>query len=208
MIAALLKAVPGIERLRLTSMDPAEVTPELVDLFKSEPRLMGHLHLSMQSGADAVLKRMARRHRQADLLRLRDRLPDIALGADLIAGFPGEGEADHQDTLALVERLGMAHLHVFPFSARPGTPAARLKRLTGDVVKARAADLRQAGARQRTRLLAGFLGKNVRVLVEEAGKGFCEAYLPVVFEGGSPGGIETVRIDKAEDDGLQGHIVS
>ncbi|MBF0356560.1 MAG: tRNA (N(6)-L-threonylcarbamoyladenosine(37)-C(2))-methylthiotransferase MtaB [Alphaproteobacteria bacterium] len=208
LIISLLKAVPGIERLRLTSMDPAEITPELIALFKAEPRLMGHLHLSMQSGADAVLKRMARRHRRVDLLRLRDSLPDIALGADLIAGFPAESEADHQETLELVERLGMAHLHVFPFSSRPGTPAARLKRLTGDVVKLRAADLRQAGERQSEKLRTSFVGKCVRVLVEETGRGLSEAYLPVVFEGGVPGTIATVQIDGVQKDRLQGHIIS
>ncbi len=208
LIVSLLEQVPGLARLRLSSLDPASVTPDLIALFKSEPRLMGHLHLSMQSGADAVLKRMARRHRRTDLLHIRDALPDAALGADLIAGFPGETEADHRETLDLIERMGLAHLHVFPFSARPGTPAARWKRLPGDVVKARAADLRAAGERQCHALLASFVGREVRVLVEEPGRGLSEAYLPVAFQGGEPGGIACVRIERFEGDKLLGRIVA
>jgi threonylcarbamoyladenosine tRNA methylthiotransferase MtaB len=208
LIAELLRQVPGLLRLRLSSLDPAQVSDELIALFKAEPRLMGHLHLSMQSGADPVLKRMARRHRQADLERIRQQLPEVALGADLIAGFPGETEADHQTTLDLVERLELAHLHVFPFSARPGTPAARWKRLPGDIVKARAGDLRQAGERVRHRLMERLLGLRVRVLVEEAGKGYCEAYLPVAFEGGSPGHIAEIQLCGIEKEQLRGRLIA
>lgn len=205
---ALLDGVPKLSRLRLSSLDPAELTQDLVALFKSEPRLMPHLHLSMQSGADLVLKRMARRHRQADLERIRQLLPDIALGADLIAGFPGESEEDHQATLELIGRLRLTHLHVFPYSPRPGTPAANWKRLPGDVVKRRAQELREAGERVRAASLQDFVGKTVRVLVEEAGRGYSEHYLPVAFEGGAVGEIAAVRILGADAGRLKGSLAA
>jgi threonylcarbamoyladenosine tRNA methylthiotransferase MtaB len=208
LVRALLRQVPGLMRLRLSSLDPAEIGDGLVDLFNNEPRLMGHLHLSMQSGADPVLKRMARRHRRDDLLRIRERLPHIALGADLIAGFPGETDEDHQATLDLVDRLNLSHLHVFPFSARPGTPAARLKRVPGDVVKARAAELRRKGEIVMDRLMQGLRGSRVNVLVEEPGQGYSEAYLPVRFEGGAPGQIALVQIDDVLDGKLRGHLAA
>ncbi|CAA6604044.1 Threonylcarbamoyladenosine tRNA methylthiotransferase MtaB [Rhodospirillaceae bacterium LM-1] len=208
LIAGLLKEVPGISRLRLSSLDPAEVSDDLIALFKSEPRLMGHLHLSMQSGADPVLKRMARRHRAGDLLRIRQALPEVALGADLIAGFPGETQDDHQETLRLIEQLGLSHLHVFPYSARPGTAAANWKRLAGDVVKARAAELRAAGERVRDGLIASLIASEVNVLIEEPGKGYSESYLPVVFAGGVPGAVARVKITGAVNGQLEGQIVA
>ncbi|MBI5121746.1 MAG: tRNA (N(6)-L-threonylcarbamoyladenosine(37)-C(2))-methylthiotransferase MtaB [Rhodospirillales bacterium] len=208
LIAKLLAAVPGIMRLRLSSLDPAEVSPGLIDLFKSEGRLMPHLHLSVQSGADPVLKRMARRHRQADLEAIRQALPDVALGADLIAGFPGETGPDHLTTLSLIGRLGLAHLHVFPYSARPGTPAANWQRLPGDVVKERAAQLRAAGESVRQRMMQGLAGGEVQVLTEEPGRGYSPHYLPVCYEGGRPGRLDTVRIDGVQSNSLRGHLVS
>lgn len=208
LVRQLLDELPGLLRLRLSSLDPAELSEGLADLFKTEPRLMPHLHLSMQSGADPVLKRMARRHRQKDLERIRDLLPDIALGADLIAGFPGETDADHQATLTMVERLRLAHLHVFPYSARPGTPAADWPRVPGDVVKERAAQLREAGDKARAGLLAGFVGESVQALVEEPGQGYSEHYLPVTFEGGQAGGVVNVRVAAVRGGRLQGSIVA
>ncbi|MBF0268951.1 MAG: tRNA (N(6)-L-threonylcarbamoyladenosine(37)-C(2))-methylthiotransferase MtaB [Alphaproteobacteria bacterium] len=208
LIAGLLRDVPGISRLRLSSLDPAEVSDDLIALFKSESRLMGHLHLSMQSGADPVLKRMARRHRAGDLLRIRQALPDVALGADLIAGFPGETESDHQETLRLIERLGLSHLHVFPYSARPGTPAANWKGLSGDVVKARAGELRAAGERLRAGLISSLIGAEVEVLIEEPGKGYSSSYLPVLFTGGTPGTLARVRISSGKNGQLEGQIAA
>ncbi len=150
LVKQILKHVPELKRLRLSSIDSVEADRDLLDALASEPRLMPHLHLSLQSGDDLILKRMKRRHLRADAIafcaearRLR---PDIVFGADLIAGFPTETEAMFQQTLDLVEECGLTHLHVFPFSPRPGTPAARMPQVAGAVVKERARRLRERGA--------------------------------------------------------------
>src|SRR5579875_918228 len=142
----LLALVPDLERLRLSSLDPNEIDEALWRLVAEQPRLMPHLHLSIQAGDDLILKRMKRRHSRADALaacrRARDLRPDIALGADMIAGFPTEDEGMFARSLSLIDEAGLDYLHVFPFSARPGTPAARMPQLSGTVVKERAARLR------------------------------------------------------------------
>src|SRR5687767_14546795 len=149
LVARILKLVPELPRLRLSSIDAAEIDADLLRCLAEEPRLMPYLHLSLQAGDDMILKRMKRRHLRADALKLvadvRAVRPDTASGADLIAGFPTETEAMFENTLKLVEEAGLAFLHVFPFSPRPGTPAARIPPVKGDVVKARAARLRAAG---------------------------------------------------------------
>ncbi|HEV2300743.1 MAG TPA: tRNA (N(6)-L-threonylcarbamoyladenosine(37)-C(2))-methylthiotransferase MtaB, partial [Stellaceae bacterium] len=150
MLRRLLLAAPEIARLRLSSLDPAEIDDELWRLIGEEPRLMPHLHLSLQAGDDVILKRMKRRHSRDEAIavarRARALRPEIALGADLIAGFPTETEAMFAKSLDLVAECGLAFLHVFPFSARPGTPAARMPQVAAAAVRERAARLRAAGA--------------------------------------------------------------
>ena len=186
LIKHVLRAVPELERLRLSSIDCIEADAELFDLMAGEPRFMPHLHLSLQSGADLILKRMKRRHTRDDAVRfcdvLRRRRPDIAFGADLIVGFPTETEAQFAETLALVEDCGLAHLHVFPYSARPGTPAARMPAVDGLAIKARAVRLREAGASALTRHLDRQVGRRLLVLTERGGRGRAEDFTPVRLE--------------------------
>jgi threonylcarbamoyladenosine tRNA methylthiotransferase MtaB len=186
----LLRLVPELERLRLSSIDPAELDPDLLELVAGEPRLMPHLHLSVQAGDDLTLKRMKRRHRRNDVIRLTERLrrlrPGLAFGADLIAGFPTETEAMFANTLALVEDAGLDYLHVFPYSARAATPAARMPQVPRPVRRERAARLRAAGERRLGRLLQQQVGRPAKVLVEAAGRGHTEAFAPFRFSGDAP----------------------
>ncbi|HEX4113532.1 MAG TPA: tRNA (N(6)-L-threonylcarbamoyladenosine(37)-C(2))-methylthiotransferase MtaB [Stellaceae bacterium] len=181
----LLNAIPELTRLRLSSLDPAEIDAELWSLVADEPRLMPHLHLSLQAGDDLILKRMKRRHSRAQArdacARARRLRPGIALGADLIAGFPTESAAMFDHTLALVEETALDYLHVFPFSPRPGTPAARMPPVSRDLVRERAARLREAGTRALARSLAGRVGQVADVLIERDGFGRSEHYAPVRF---------------------------
>ena len=171
LVQRILKLVPALPRLRISSIDCIEIDSALLDAIAGEPRLMPHLHLSLQAGDDMILKRMKRRHSRADAIRLcetiRSHRPDIVFGADLIAGFPTETEAMFKNTLDLVEACGLVWLHVFPYSERPGTPAARMPQLPKPERKARAARLREAGARQVERLLDGLVGQTLSVLVEK-----------------------------------------
>ena len=172
LVRRILALVPELERLRLSSLDVVEVDAELIRLFAEEERLMPHLHLSLQAGDDLILKRMKRRHLRADAIRftaeLRRLRPDVVLGADLIAGFPTETEAMFQNSLSLVEECGLTFLHVFPFSARAGTPAGKMPQLRGDIRRERAARLRSAGEAALQRYFAHQVGRHVRVLVERA----------------------------------------
>jgi threonylcarbamoyladenosine tRNA methylthiotransferase MtaB len=207
----LLALVPGLERLRLSSLDPVEIDETLWRLIGDEQRLMPHLHLSVQAGDDLILKRMKRRHLRADALaacrRARASRPDIALGADMIAGFPTEDEAMFARSLAFIEEAALDYLHVFPFSARPGTPAARMPQLPGNIVKERAAELRGAGAMATARALAARIGTVARVLVEKDGFGHSEHYAPVRFTGAAAiGSLAPVRIAEATKDSLVGDI--
>jgi threonylcarbamoyladenosine tRNA methylthiotransferase MtaB len=187
LVARILKLVPELPRLRLSSIDAAEIDPDLMRCLAEEPRLMPYLHLSLQAGDDMILKRMKRRHSRADALRLvrevRAVRPDTAFGADLIAGFPTETDAMFENTLSLVEEAGLAFLHVFPFSARPGTPAARMPKVEGAVVKARAGRLRAAGEAALVRHLDRQAGRTVLGLVERAGVARAEDFTEIAFEG-------------------------
>jgi threonylcarbamoyladenosine tRNA methylthiotransferase MtaB len=183
MIRRLLACVPELPRLRLSSLDVAEVDADLWRLIADEPRLMPHLHLSLQAGADMILKRMKRRHSRAQAIdfchearRLR---PDITFGADLIAGFPTETDAHFADSLALVEECGLTWLHVFPYSAREGTPAARMPQLPGPVRKDRAARLRAAGEQAVGHYLTSRVGQTEHILIEKPGLGRTEGFAPV-----------------------------
>ena len=178
LVRRILKLVPELERLRLSSIDSIEVDQPLMAAIIEEPRLMPHLHLSLQAGDDLILKRMKRRHRRADAIQfceeLRRRRPDIAFGADLIAGFPTESDRNFEGSLSLIAACGLSFLHVFPYSARPGTPAARMPQVPAPVIKQRAARLRAAGEEAVQGFLAGEIGRCRAVLVERPGFGRTE----------------------------------
>ncbi|MCQ4162123.1 tRNA (N(6)-L-threonylcarbamoyladenosine(37)-C(2))-methylthiotransferase MtaB [Roseomonas sp. GC11] len=204
----LLALVPELPRLRLSSLDPEEIDEDLWRLLAEEPRLMPHLHLSVQHGADLILKRMKRRHSRAGALacarRARALRPEVALGADLIAGFPTETEAQFQDTLDLVEEAGLHFLHVFPYSERPGTPAARMPQLPPPLRRARAARLREAGAAAALRFYESRLGLEETVLLERPDRGHSEHFCPVRLEGvtGERGRLLRLRVTGASPAGL------
>jgi threonylcarbamoyladenosine tRNA methylthiotransferase MtaB len=201
LVARILKLVPELPRLRLSSIDAAEIDPDLMRCLAEEPRLMPYLHLSLQAGDDMILKRMKRRHSRADALRLvaevRAVRPDTAFGADLIAGFPTETDEMFENTLRLVEEAELAFLHVFPFSARPGTPAARMPPVVRDVVKARAARLRAAGQAALARHLQRQVGRTLSGLVERPGVARAEDFTEIAFTGeAAVGGVaELVATD-------------
>jgi len=202
--AAILGSFPQLPRLRLSSIDGAEVDPELFELIAGEPRMMPHVHLSLQSGDDMVLKRMKRRHSRRDAItlaeRLRARRPELALGADIIAGFPTESEDMHRNNLSIVSELGIVHGHVFPFSPRPGTPAARMPAVDPARVRTRAAELREAVDRERCAWLQSLVGKQLEVLAETDGNGHAENFAPVrIPPGTKPGAIVTVTPDRLEE---------
>lgn len=205
----ILDRVPDLPRLRLTSLDPAAVDAEVFRLLAEEPRFMPHLHLSLQACDDLILKRMKRRHTRADaaaaVARARTARPDVSLGADLIAGFPTEDEAMFANTLAAIGEFGLQFLHVFPFSAREGTPAARMPQVPQAVRKERAAHLRQAGEAVRAGWLTGRIGQVVEVLVEEEGVGRCPWYAPVRLPPGPPAGsLARARLVEVIDGDLRG----
>jgi threonylcarbamoyladenosine tRNA methylthiotransferase MtaB len=173
LVRLLLREAPALERLRLSSIDCIEADDDLLIALREEERLCPHLHLSLQAGDDLILKRMKRRHSRGDAIRfcetLRTARPEIVLGADFIAGFPTETEEMFAQTLALVEDCGLTHLHVFPFSPRPGTPAARMPQVAREVAKERAARLREAGDKALARHLHAQVGKTLRLLTERGG---------------------------------------
>jgi threonylcarbamoyladenosine tRNA methylthiotransferase MtaB len=175
LIAAILRGSPDLRRLRLSSIDSIEADPSLIDILAGEERIMPHLHLSLQSGDNLILKRMKRRHAREDSIAfcaaLRARRPDMVFGADLIAGFPTESEAMFDNSLRLVDECDLTYLHVFPFSPRPGTPAARMPQLPRDEIKRRAARLRAHGEARLADFLAGQVGTRQPVLVETAHTG-------------------------------------
>ncbi|MDO9710630.1 tRNA (N(6)-L-threonylcarbamoyladenosine(37)-C(2))-methylthiotransferase MtaB [Paracraurococcus lichenis] len=208
MVRRLLALVPELPRLRLSSLDPVEVDDDLWRLIEGEERLLPHLHLSLQHGADLILKRMKRRHLRADALafarRARALRPDMAFGADLIAGFPTETEAQFRETLDLVAEMELSFLHVFPYSERPGTPAARMPQLPVPLRKERAARLRQAGAEAAARFYAGRLGREEQVLFERDDRGHTAHFAPLRLVGGTaaPGELRRVRVTGMAPDGL------
>jgi threonylcarbamoyladenosine tRNA methylthiotransferase MtaB len=211
LVRGILRHVPALPRLRLSSIDSIEADPDLMRAVGEEDRLMPHLHLSLQSGDDLILKRMKRRHLRADAVRFCDAVrhlrPDVAFGADLIAGFPTETEAMFENSLSLVEECGLTYLHVFPYSARAGTPAARMPQVPRDVVKARAARLRAVGEAALARRLAAERGARRSVLVEQPGFGRTEHFLPVLLDRGRPGEAFPVQIRGSDGRFLLGEIL-
>src|SRR5580704_711239 len=209
MVRHLLAAVPELPRLRLSSLDPSEIDAALWALLGDEKRLMPHLHLSLQAGDDLILKRMKRRHSRADAIaaarRARALRPELALGADLIAGFPTESDDMFQRSLDMVEECGIAFLHVFPYSPRPGTPAARMPQLDPAVVRERAARLRAAGAAALKAELTDRIGGDSDVLIEGPGRGRADSYAAVRFDGApETGSVKRMRFTAADDSNLIG----
>lgn len=182
---AILRALPELPRLRLSSLDAVEVDDTLRELIASEPRLMPHLHLSLQHGDDLILKRMKRRHSRTNAIRfcaeLKALRPDIVFGADLIAGFPTEDETMFARSLSLIEECGLSFVHVFPYSARPDTPAARMPQLSGTLITERAARLREGAAAAQRRHLAARMGRPLTVLTERGNNGRAEDFTLVRF---------------------------
>ncbi|WP_242126043.1 tRNA (N(6)-L-threonylcarbamoyladenosine(37)-C(2))-methylthiotransferase MtaB [Sphingobium sp. Sx8-8] len=208
LIERLLKGVPGLPRLRLSSIDSVEIDERLFDLLAHEPRMMPHLHLSLQAGDDMILKRMKRRHSRTEAIRIVERLkaarPDISIGADIIAGFPTEDDAMFENSLKLVEECAIVHGHIFPYSPRTGTPAARMPQVDRATIKARAARLRSACEAQRENWLNSLIGSEQSVLVERNGlSGHAENFAPVRFAAAqSPSSIVRATITGLENGAL------
>jgi threonylcarbamoyladenosine tRNA methylthiotransferase MtaB len=192
----ILRHVPELKRLRISSIDSIEVDRDLLDVIADDERLMPHLHLSLQSGDDLVLKRMKRRHSRSNAIdfcaQVRRLRPDIAYGADIIAGFPTETEDMFARSQELVEECDLIFLHVFPYSPRPGTPAARMPQVRGDVVKDRARRLRETGEAALQRRLAAEIGSTRQVLIESATQGRTEHFMPVAIAGDTPGTVRAL----------------
>jgi threonylcarbamoyladenosine tRNA methylthiotransferase MtaB len=210
MVRRVLAAVPELARLRLSSLDPAEVDDDLLRLIAEEPRLMPHLHLSLQAGDNLILKRMKRRHSREQAIAVaasvRQLRPDVVFGADFITGFPTETEAMFANTLKLVEDCGLTYLHVFPYSPRPETPAARMPQVARAEIKQRAARLRAAGQTALGHHLDREIGGERSVLIERDGFGRTEYFAPVLVAGAQPGPLLPVRITGRDGDKLVGAL--
>jgi threonylcarbamoyladenosine tRNA methylthiotransferase MtaB len=194
----ILRHVPELRRLRISSIDSIEADSDLLDVIASDDRLMPHLHLSLQSGDDLILKRMKRRHARRDAIefcaQVRRLRPDIALGADIIAGFPTETEDAFARSEALIEECGLTFLHVFPYSPRPGTPATRMPQVAGQMIKQRAKRLRTAGEAALRRRLISEVGATREVLIESDRQGRTEHFLPVAVSSNRPGAVRRLAI--------------
>jgi len=203
----LLAAEPRLQRLRLSSLDSIEIDDTLMALIAGEPRLLPHFHLSLQAGDDLILKRMKRRHSRADAVRTVARIKAAraaaTIGADLIAGFPTETEDMALNSLKLLEDCDIIAAHIFPFSPRPDTPAARMPQLPRELVKARAGRLRETAARRREQWLDRLVGTEQRILVENGGKGHADNFAPIAI-GRDRGEILTARITGRDGDRLVG----
>lgn len=202
----ILRHVPELKRLRISSIDSIEADSDLLDAIADDARLMPHLHLSLQSGDDMILKRMKRRHSRRDAIAFCDQVrrlrPDIVFGADIIAGFPTETDEMFSRSLDLVEECGLTFLHVFPYSPRPGTPAARMPQVAGSAIKERAKRLRAAGEAALRQRLQAEIGATRDVLIENEGQGRTEHYLPVVVAGERVGSIVPLMIAGSDGERL------
>jgi threonylcarbamoyladenosine tRNA methylthiotransferase MtaB len=211
LVRQILKYVPSLRRLRLSSIDQTEADASLLAALAEEPRLMPHLRLSLQAGSDLVLKRMKRRHVRGDAVRFTEAVrrlrSDIQFGADLIAGFPTESDELFAQSLALVDDCGLTYLHVFPFSPRSGTPAARMPQVPRDVVKARAESLRVKGRQALAAALAQMVGETAEVLVERDGVGRTPGFAEVTLDRPHPGALQRVRITGANATRLHGEVI-
>ena len=202
----LLVSEPRLQRLRLSSLDSIEIDDALFELIAGEPRLMPHFHLSLQAGDDMILRRMKRRHSRAQAVRTVEHIKaaraDATIGADLIAGFPTETEEMSHNSLRLLDDCDIVAAHVFPFSPRPDTPAARMPQVAPETVKARAAALRQRAAERRTRWLGRMSGATCGVLIESAGTGHSDNWAPVAIAGAKRGDTGTARVTGRAGDRL------
>jgi len=212
MIRHLLLLAPNLERLRLSSLDPAILDEDLLELIANEPRVMPHIHFSVQAGSDLILKRMKRRHNRQDVIKLCKQMKknrtNIVFGADLITGFPTETEEQFNETIDLVDEAGLTYLHVFPYSPRPGTPAAKMPQIDVNTRKYRSAALREKGERLRTKYFEKLNGKIAKVLVEAKNRGYTETYAPVSLKNNhSQGQVISVKITSASADGLVAEII-
>ncbi len=213
LVRRILADVPELKRLRLSSIDTIEADADLMRALAEEERLMPHLHLSLQAGDDLILKRMKRRHARADAVAFCEAVrrirPEVAFGADLIAGFPTETDAMFANTERLIEDCGLAFLHVFPFSARPGTPAARMPQLPAAIIKERARILRERGAEALKRHLARHVGRSVRVLMETETAGRLDDFTEISVAGAlNPGVIAEIAVHGAADGRLHGALAA
>lgn len=206
LVRAILDAFPQLRRLRMSSLDGVEIDDELFMLLAEEPRVMPHLHLSLQHGHDLILKRMKRRHVRADAVRLVERLrarrPEIAVGADLIAGFPTEDEDMHEANRTIIRELRIVHGHIFPYSPRPGTPAARMPQLDKAVIRTRAAALRAEAAAVREAWLDSLVGQELSVLGEADGTGHAGNFARVALPQGTPRGAILAITPRIIENGL------
>jgi threonylcarbamoyladenosine tRNA methylthiotransferase MtaB len=198
LVKRILRHVPELKRLRISSIDSIEADRDLLDVIADDARLMPHLHLSLQSGDDMILKRMKRRHSRKDAIefcsQVRRLRPDIAFGADIIAGFPTETEAMFARSSDLVDECDLTFLHVFPYSRRPGTPAERMPQVAGDVIKDRARRLRASGEIALQRRLRAEIGATRDILVESTTQGRTEHFLPVAMDGALPGSVHRLAV--------------
>ncbi len=207
LVERILRHVPSLLRLRLSSIDSVEIDERLFDIITGEPRFMPHLHLSLQAGDDMILKRMKRRHSRAQAIetvqRLKANRPEIAIGADLIAGFPTETEEMAENSLRLIEQCDIVMAHIFPFSPRKGTPAARMPQVDPQVAKARARRLREASARRKAAWLEGLVGTHQKVLVERSNdRGHAENFAHVQFRHSRAGGSPASCLQTGEQEKL------
>jgi threonylcarbamoyladenosine tRNA methylthiotransferase MtaB len=212
LVRRILKLVPDLPRLRLSSIDPAEVDPVLFDLLTADTRMTPYLHLSLQAGDDMILKRMKRRHSRAQAIELCQRLqavrPEITFGADIIAGFPTETDVMFENSLSIISEIGIPWLHVFPYSARQGTPAAKIPPVDGNIIKARAKALREAGSTVKAAHLQSRIGDKAVALFEETGLGRLPDFSFVKVD--TPphaGSLARVRVTGATDEHLTGQIL-
>ncbi|MFN7662974.1 MAG: tRNA (N(6)-L-threonylcarbamoyladenosine(37)-C(2))-methylthiotransferase MtaB [Alphaproteobacteria bacterium] len=213
MMRRVLMNVPGLKRLRLSSIDPVEFDDDLFDLFATEPRLMPHIHISLQAGDDMILKRMKRRHLRQDVIdfcvRMRALRPDMVFGCDIIAGFPTETEEMFQNSLALIQDCNITFLHVFPYSPRPDTPAARMPQVDRAIIKKRAKRLRDLGQQQLLKTFKNLVGQMVEIVVEKDHTGRTPHFCPVQpNQTLEPGTLTTVRITGHTDSHLMGEVIA
>ena len=212
LVRRVLKLVPELPRLRLSSIDPAEVDEVLFEMLTTDQRMSPYLHLSLQSGDDMILKRMKRRHSRQDVIDLCQRLkqarPDFTFGADVIAGFPTETDEMFENSLTIISEISIPWLHVFPFSARAGTPAAKIPPIDGTVIKARAKTLREAGDQARARHLKTRIGSEDTALFEETGFGRLPDFSRIKVDNpASAASLARIRITNANEDYLIGQII-
>jgi threonylcarbamoyladenosine tRNA methylthiotransferase MtaB len=209
LVERILRHVPGLQRLRLSSLDSVEIDERLAEIITGEPRFMPHLHMSFQAGDDMILKRMKRRHSRGQAVetvaRLKAKRPGIAIGADLIAGFPTETEEMHENSVALIDDCEIVMGHIFPYSPRKGTPAALMPQVPPPVVRERSRRLREAAARRKAAWLDAMVGTRQRVLVERGGSGHAENFAPVRLAGAQDARrVVEVQVTHIEDGSLVG----